>query len=233
MLAGTIFVIIEHRTAHPLLDLRLVARPLVSSGLALKAAAGLGTAGLGYLVTLELQLDHGWSAGQAALGMLPQVVVLIAGGALIGPLITRVGLTRAAWLSAIAVVAGLAVYAGLGRLGYGWIALALVLVAAGMRVVGVVAGTNVMRGLPAQRTTVGAALVDTASEVATGVGIAISGTILAASLAGPLTAGHWDRQQTAAFRTAIEAGGWTLTVLAAALVGLGILRSNRTAAGPS
>ncbi|SDW93837.1 hypothetical protein SAMN05216215_1006134 [Saccharopolyspora shandongensis] len=152
----------------------------MSSGLVLKAAAGLATAGLGYLVTLQLQLDLGWTPAQAAIGMLPQVVVLIAGGALISPLITRVGLTTAAGLSAGVVVCGLAVYTALGRFGYVWIAVALVLVAVGMRVVGVVAGNNVMRGLPENRTTIGAALIDTASEVTIGIGIALSGTILAA-----------------------------------------------------
>ncbi|MEU4536028.1 hypothetical protein AB0G15_14310 [Streptosporangium sp. NPDC023825] len=41
--------------------------------------------------------------------MLPQVVVLIAGGTFVTPFVRRVGLDRAAWLSAVAVVAGLAV----------------------------------------------------------------------------------------------------------------------------
>ena len=80
-------------------------------------------------------------------------------------------------LSAAAVVAGLAVYSLFGSFGYLWVAVALVLVAAGMRIVGVVAGVNVLRGLPENRTSIGAALVDTATEVASGVGIAITGTI--------------------------------------------------------
>ncbi|MGY6652792.1 MFS transporter [Amycolatopsis sp. TRM77291] len=221
--AGTCFVVREKTARHPLLDLKLIARPLVSSGLALKAAAGLATAGLGYLVTLQLQFGLGWAPAQAALGMLPQVVVLIAGGALIGPLITRVGLTKAAWLSAAAVVCGLTVYTVFGGLGYVWIAVALALVAAGMRVVGVVAGTNVMRGLPSNRTTIGAALVDTASEVTTGIGIALSGTILALVLPGALTAAR----QSADFPKAITCAGLALTLLAAALVGFGLLRGRR------
>ena len=54
------FVVRERTARYPLLDLALVARPLVSSGLALKAATGLAIAGMGYLVTLQLQLDWGW-----------------------------------------------------------------------------------------------------------------------------------------------------------------------------
>ncbi|MFE9727944.1 hypothetical protein ACFYQ5_31380 [Streptomyces sp. NPDC005794] len=85
--------------------------------------------------------------------MLPQVVVLIAGGAFIGPLVTRVGLDKAAWLSAGAVVCGLAVYGLLGRFGYVWVALALVLVVAGMRVAGGSGSRAGARGVPSPRCT--------------------------------------------------------------------------------
>jgi len=44
------FVLRERSARYPLLDLDLVARLLVSSGLAYKAAAALATAGLGYIV---------------------------------------------------------------------------------------------------------------------------------------------------------------------------------------
>ncbi|MGN6031631.1 MAG: MFS transporter, partial [Thermomicrobiales bacterium] len=175
-IAGTILFIVRERTARqPLLDLALVARPLVSSGLAYKAAAGLAIAGLGYLVTLQLQFAWGWTPVQAAIGTLPQVIVLLGGSALVNPVVRRLGFARAAWISAAAVVLGLAVFGLLSRFGYVWVALALVLSAAGMRVVGVVAGNNVLRGLPEDRTTVGSALVDTASEIASGVGIALTG----------------------------------------------------------
>ena len=229
--AAVLFVRRERSTRHPLLDLKLVARPLVSAGLAYKAAAGLATAGLGYLVTLQLQLDWGWTPAQAAVGMLPQVIVLIGGGALVSPFVRRVGLDRAAWLSAAAVVAGLAVYGLLGGFGYVWVAIALVLVAAGMRVVGVVAGVNVLRGLPKNRTTIGAALVDTATEVTSGAGIAVTGTILAAMFTGSIATADWSTRQAAEFQRAVTTAGLLLTVVAAALVGWAILRTRKAAAG--
>ena len=230
--AGVLFVVRQRTARHPLLELSLIAHPLVSSGLAFKAAAAIATAGLGYLVTLQLQLDWGWPPALAALGMLPQVVVLLAGGAVITPFVRRVGMERAAWMSAAAVVAGLAVYAVLGRLGYGWIAVALVLVAAGIRVVGVVAGTNVLRGLPESRTTIGAALTDTASEVASGVGLAVAGTVLAGLFAGSIATAGWTAQQTAEFREAVTVAGLALTAVAGALVLWGFLRARGRAATP-
>jgi len=231
VLAAVAFVLRERSARHPLLDLRLVALPLVSSGLAYKAAAGLAVAGLGYLATLQLQLSWGWSPAHAAVGMLPQVVVLLACGRLVGPFVQRVGLDRAAWLSAAAVVLGLGVFGALSRFGYAWVVVALVLVAAGMRVVGVVAGTNVLRGLPGDRTSVGAALVDTSSELASAIGIAATGTVLAALVTGSIAAPSWDAVQHAEFATAVTVAGLTLTAVSAALVGYGIVRSRGAAAG--
>lgn len=219
------FILRERSARYPLLDPKLIARPLVSSGLAYKAAAGLATAGLGYLVTLQLQLDWGWTPAHAAIGMLPQVIVLVAAGPFVSKFVERAGFDRAAWLSAAAVVFGLAVYAVLGSFGYVWIAIALVLVAAGIRVNGVVAGTNVLRGLPENRTSIGAALVDTASEVATGVGIAVTGTILAALFTGKIATSNWSTHQTARFQEAVTIAGLTLTAVAAVLVGWGIVRA--------
>lgn len=223
--AACLFVLRERSARYPLLDLKLIARPLVSSGLAFKAATGLAMSGLSYLVTLQLQLEWGWPPAAAALGMLPQVVVLIAGGTFVSPFVRWAGLNRAAWLSVTSVVVGLAVYALLGGFSYLWIAVALVLVAAGLRVNGVVAATNVLKGLPENRTTIGVALVDTSSEVATGVGIAATGTILAAMFTGSITVMNWTAQQAVQFREGVTIAASTITLVAAVLVTLGFLRT--------
>ncbi|WP_166980326.1 MFS transporter [Paramicrobacterium fandaimingii] len=225
---GVAFVVRERVASQPLLDLRLFLRPLVASGLAYKAASGLAVAGLSYMATLQLQFAWGWSPALAAVGMLPQVVVLLASGRLVGPFVKWAGLTRAAWMSAAAVVAGLAVFAAGSRFGYAFVFVALVLVAAGMRVVGVVAGNNVLTGLPANRSSVGAALVDTSSELANGVGIAAVGTILAARVSGSVATTSWSAVRLAEFQDAITIAGVTLTAVATVLVGFGIIRSRHT-----
>jgi len=104
-----------------------------------------------------------------------------------------------------------------------------VLEAAGMRVVGVVAGVNVVRGLPGNRTTIGVALVDTSTEITAGVGIAVTGTILAALFTGSIAAPGWSAHQTAEFRQGVTISGLALTAAAAALGGWGIARSRRGA----
>ena len=52
---------------------------------------------------------------------------------------------------AAVVIAGLVTYGLLGRFSYVWIAVALVLISAGMRVVMITASVNVMSGLAPQR----------------------------------------------------------------------------------
>ena len=225
------FVVRERTARHPLIDLRLIGRPLVSSGLAFKAASGLAVAGLASLVTLQLQFAWGWPPALAAVGTLPQVVVLLAGGRLVGPFVQRVGLNRAAWISATSVVSGLAVFGALSRHGYVWVLVALVLVAAGMRVVGVVAGASVLTGLPADRTSVGAALVDTSSELAGGAAVATAGTIVVALVSGSITTTTWTAPRLATFEDALTTAGVGLAAVAALLVVVGMLRARVT--GPS
>lgn len=222
------FVARERTARHPLIDLHLLGRPMVSSGLAFKAASGLAVAGLSYLVTLQLQFAWGWPPVLAAVGTLPQVVVLLAGGRFVGPFVQRVGLGRAAWTSAAAVVSGLAVFGALSRSGYVWVLVALVLVAAGMRVVGVVAGASVLTGLPADRTSIGAALVDTSSELAAGAAVAAAGTIVAAFVTGSITTTSWTAARLGVFQDALTVAGLGLAVVAAVLVAVGMLRARTT-----
>lgn len=225
LVAAVLFVWRERTAAQPLLDLQPLARPLVASGLAYKAASGLAVSGLSYLTTLQLQFAWGWPPPLAAVAMLPQVLVLLASGRFVGPFVERIGLARAAWASAAAVVVGLAVFALGSRAGYAWVFVALVLVAAGMRVVGVVAGNNVLQGLPSNRTSIGAALVDTSSEVVHGIGIAVIGTVLAALVPASIATTSWTSARLAQLQAAITTAGVVLTVVAALLVGVGILRS--------
>ncbi len=155
------------------------------------------------------------------------IVFLVAGGTFVNPFVQRVGLDRAAWISAAAVVFGLLVYGLLGNLRYLRVAISLVLVAAGMRVVGIVAGLNVLRGLPKNRTTIGVALTETVTEVTSGVGIIVTGTILAVLLTSSVAASGWSAQQTGEFREAVRVAGLALTVVAAARVSWGVVRTRR------
>jgi MFS family permease len=216
--AGAGFVARERRTPHPIIDFALVKRPTVSASLAYEAAVGLGMAAIGFTATLQMQLVWGWSPAQAALGNLPQIVVMLAIGPFVEKIVDRLGTHRAGAIGAAAVVGGLLVYALLGRYDYGWIAVALALTAAGMRVVSTIAGVTVVRGLPEDQTSTGAALSDTSSEVASSIGTAVTGTIVAVMVAGSLSSIGQSAAGTHSFENAVTMATLALTAVCAALV---------------
>ncbi|HWS36588.1 MAG TPA: MFS transporter [Actinoplanes sp.] len=218
ILAAVAFVVRERRTAHPMFDFALLKRPAVSASLAYEAALGLGMAVIGFTVTLQLQLVWGWSPAQAALGNLPQVVVLLAVGPFVERFVDRLGTHRAAVAGAMSFLAGLLIYGVLGHLGYVWIAVALALTAAGMRVVATIAGVTVMRGLPEDQTTIGAAMSDTSQEVASSVGMAVTGTVVAAALGGSLVAVGATAASAHTFEHAVTTATLALTALCAILI---------------
>ncbi|GAA2891076.1 MFS transporter [Actinoplanes cyaneus] len=230
VLAAAAFVIQERRTAHPIFDFALLKRPAVSASLAYEAALGLGMAVIGFTVTLQLQLVWGWSPAQAALGNLPQVIVLLAAGPLVEKFVDKVGTQRAAVLGASSFLAGLVVYGLLGRQSYIWIAIALALTAAGMRVVATIAGVTVMRGLPEDQTSIGAAMSDTSQEVASSVGLAVTGTIVAAALGGTLIGVGATPGGIHTFENAVTTATLVLAALCAGLIVWAARRAARTPA---
>ncbi len=222
------FVLRQRLAAHPLIDLAVFRRPSVATGLTYQAALGIATAGLGYTVTLQLQLAWGWPPALAALGTLPQVLTMIAVAPLVERVVKKVGMDKAGLIGSSVVVAGLLVYALLGRYHYAFIAAALVFVAAGMRVTMITATINVMRGLPSDRTSIGAALNDTAQEVAAGIGIAVVGLVIAASIAGTLAGAAWTPAETTVFENSVTLGVLVLTAVAVALLATASIRTART-----
>ena len=208
-------------------DFALLERPTVSAALAYQAAIGLGLAALTYSVTLQLQLVWGWSPAEAALGNLPQIITMLAIGPYVEKIVDHLGARLAGPLGAAAVIGGLVLYALMGRQGYAWIAVALVLTSAGMRVVMIIASITVMRGLPEDQTSIGAALNDTGQEVAGSIGLAVTGTIVAAALTGSLTDVGHSAAGVHSFENAITAATLALAAVCAALVTWAVRRNGR------
>jgi hypothetical protein len=211
------FIWQERSTKNPLIPLLLIKLPLVSSGLLYKASGSVVTAGLGYIVMLQLQLGYHWSPVLSAIGLLPQVLTLLIVGPLVNRIVERLGGRTAAFCSGLMTVAGALIYSIGSSQSYGWIALALVLVSAGVRVNSLVAGMNVFRGLPSTHTSTGSALVDTISQACAAVSIAfisfllslfVPATIFTSSaMPSSITAAHLEQ--------AITLSGLFLTGLAA------------------
>jgi uncharacterized membrane protein YraQ (UPF0718 family) len=77
--------------------------------------------------------------------------------------------------------------------------------------------------MPANRTSIGAALNDTAQEVGTSVGTAVVGTLIAALVTVALPSGRWSSQLVASFFAGERVTYAVLAVLVGVVAGWGAL----------
>jgi EmrB/QacA subfamily drug resistance transporter len=177
LIIGATFIWWELRAAHPMLDVRLIARGAVAGPGAVQGALLFAVAGVLFLVTQRLQILDGYSPIQAGLCTAPLAIGLIAGGPLLTWGSERLGAPRTAALGLLIGGAGLA---GLAMgLGHGIVPLGAGLLALGaaVRVCITVAALAVLDGLPEQAAGTGAALGDTFQEIGGALGVALLGSI--------------------------------------------------------
>ena len=76
--------------------------------------------------------------------------------------------------------------------GYPAVAVAMVVMTLGLRTVMTICAVALVEAMPANRTSIGTALNDTAQEVGTSVGTAVVGTLVAVLVTTTLPAGTWS-----------------------------------------
>ncbi len=179
--ATVVFVIVELRRAHPLLELRLFADRNFGGAALSIGLQFLVMFGLAFLVVQYVQLILGYDAWRSAVAIAPIGVPLVGISALapwLGPLIGLRLLTVPGFLL---VAAGLYLTS---RLTVGAVYLdvlwPLLLMGAGMGLCMAPATTAIMTASPEDDHGVAAAVNDAAREVGAAFGIAIAGSVLAA-----------------------------------------------------
>jgi MFS family permease len=83
--------------------------------------------------------------------------------------------------------------------GYAAIAISMVLLTIGLRIVMTICAVALVDAMPSNRTSIGTALNDTAQEVGTSVGTAVVGTLVAALVTVTLPDGAWSNELVASF----------------------------------
>jgi len=172
---------------------------------------------------LYLQDVRGMSALYAGLHMLPMAVIMALGAVLSSRILAR----RGARLPMLAAGAGLA--AG-GVLSSGltvWSPTSQIIIA--FAIFGIGAGMvnapityAAVSGMPVSQAGVASGIASTSRQVGTSLGVAVTGSILAASLHGPLRTG---------FVAASHAAWLLLAACGAAIVVLGLVTTSRWALG--
>lgn len=193
------FVWRERTAAQPMLDLTVFRNGAVRGATLAQLGTSIAMAGLMFGLILHFQYAYGWSPLVAGLANLPLMATMV----LATPLSEALG----KWFGhrIAAVIGGVLVAAGLGGLawgvehGYLAIAACMVVFTIGLRTVMTIAAVALVSAMPHNRTSLGAALNDTAQEVGASVGTAIVGTLVAVLVTTSLPDGVWSPQLVASF----------------------------------
>ena len=184
----TAFVVQQRRTADPLLDLRLFRDPRFSAASITVAVLFFALFGFLFLSTQYLQFVLGYSPTAAGVRVLPYAGAMIVFATLSARFVLRLGTRRVATTGMLLFAAGLAVAATMTTAtGYGRLAVAFVLMGAGMGLAGAPATESIMGSLPPERANIGSAVNDTTRELGGALGVAIVGSIMSSLYATQLS----------------------------------------------
>ena len=178
ILAG--FIAWERRSSHPMLNLAFFRRRAFSGAVLSLCVLNFAVIGALFVVTQLLQFNLGYTPLQAGVRMLPVAVTLLV-VTLLSPVLIRLAGAR------LVMAAGLAlICAGLWQLSrspvtYAGIVPALILAGTGAALAWPAASGSVMASVPPQNAAVAAAANSAFLQIGAALGVAVIGSVLAAS----------------------------------------------------
>jgi EmrB/QacA subfamily drug resistance transporter len=217
------FVRHERTTPSPMLDLGLFGNGTVRGAAVAQLGTSIALASVMFGLILHFQYAYGWSPVRAGLANLPIIVTMLAATPVSEWLARRFG-------HRIACLVGAALMAlALGGLAYGVehgylaIAVSMVVLTLGLRTVMTICAVALVDAMPSNRTSIGAALNDTAQEVGTSVGTAVIGTLIAVLVTTRLPAGTWSSNLVQSFFHGERITYAVLAVVVGLVAGVGAL----------
>nr|ASU06814.1 tetracycline resistance MFS efflux pump [uncultured bacterium] len=199
VLALVAFVAHERRTPQPMLDLTIFSSGTVRGATVAQLGTSIAMAAIMFGLILHFQYAYGWSPMHAGLANLPMIATMLLATPLSESLARRFGHRIACLVGAGLMAGSLAGMAWGVDHGYWAIATFLVTMTIGLRTVMTICAVTLVDAMPSNRTSLGAALNDTAQEVGSSVGTAIVGTLIAALVTTTLPAGTWSTELVASF----------------------------------
>jgi EmrB/QacA subfamily drug resistance transporter len=211
---GLAFVLVERRSAEPMVDVSLFGSRVFSGGSIAIVMWGFGLFGIYFFTSLYLQQVLGFSPTKAGAAFVP-MALLMAGGAILSERISRlIGAHRSVGLAMGLMALGIASVSLLGRNA------SVLDLMPSFALIGIGGGLSVpltamiLGTMPAHQAGVASGIFNASREVAGLLGITVIGAILTARQSASLRTGHLPVD---AFLTGYRTG----LIVAAVLVGLG------------
>lgn len=217
------FLAHERRTPDPMLDLAVFADGTVRGATIAQVGTSVAMAGVMFGMVLHFQYAYGWSPVRAGLANLPLILTMILATPVSEALGKRLGHRLACLVGAALLAGSLAGLAWSVDHGYLPIAVCMVVLTVGLRTVMTICAVALVRAMSRNRTSMGAALNDTAQEVGASLGTAVVGTLVAALVTTTLPAGRWSGELVASFFHGERVTYAVLAVLVGLVAGWGAL----------
>ena len=223
VLALLAFIWHERHTAQPMLDLDVFRNGTVRGASIAQIGTSVAMAGVMFGLILHFQYAYGWSPMRAGLANLPLILTMIAATPISEGLAKRFGHRIACLIGAVLLAGSLGGLAWGVEHGYLAIAFFMVTFTIGLRTVMTICAVALVEAMPETRTSLGAALNDTAQEVGTSVGTAVVGTLIAVLVTTVLPAGVWGADLVQSFFHGERIVYLTLAVVVGLIAGAGAL----------
>jgi MFS family permease len=183
-----LFVLIERRSSHPLLPMRVLADRNRSGAYLIMLCIGTAMFGLFFFLTLFVQTVLGYSAVQSGLSFLPFTAGIVTAATLASQLVPRVGARPLILAGATAATVGMFWFSRLTEhAGYPGELLGPMLVTSfGLGLLFVPLSLVALHGVAEQDAGVAASLLNTGQQVGGAIGLAALGTIAWSTVAGNL-----------------------------------------------
>jgi EmrB/QacA subfamily drug resistance transporter len=179
--AATAFVVIESRTAHPMVEMRLFRSRVFAGGTVTMMLWAFGIFGIYFFTSIYLQTILGFSPTKAGLAFVPMALCMALFAGLAGPVsrLLRPGQTVGIGMAVMA--AGLYLFSRLGAdATFTSLLPGFLVFGAGAGVMNVPLTNAVLHSMPTERSGVASALMNASREVAGLLGITVIGAVLRA-----------------------------------------------------
>jgi EmrB/QacA subfamily drug resistance transporter len=182
---------VERRRSEPLVEIRFFRSPAFSGAAIIAVLALMSVGGFLFLNTLYLQDVRGYSALHAGLLTIPMAATGAACALISGRIVAARGPRLAFVLAGVLLAAGTGLLVGAdGGTSVWYLVLAYVLFGAGFGLVGTPMTNTALSGMPRDQAGVAGAIASTCRQTGGAIGVAVCGSIVAASSAGLVTASH-------------------------------------------
>jgi EmrB/QacA subfamily drug resistance transporter len=190
VLLAIAFTVVELRRRHPLLDVRLFARPDFATGSVGITFLFFANFGFFFVVMQYMQLILGYSPLQTAWALAPVAVPIVALGATMHLILPRLGLRLVVTVGFLLIAAGLFSMRYLeADSDYIELVWPFLITSAGIGLCVAPTTSAIMNAVPTEKQGVASAVNDATREVGAAVGIAVAGSVLAAQYTKALTPG--------------------------------------------